>query len=411
MDNYKGIFYNDSKEQHYYEGGAHFRYKDLYDMLTILGGLLPEKDYDIDSALIIDNNNTNLDNYLNKKKAKNRTRNFNQINYVNNPNTQLTFNKQNLLKNNLNNTSKDLNKIKSRNNKNYFGEKNNNYNRTNTSIYNKYNQNTIRNNLMQTFLNKKERSNLNKEQKNNDKFNNYKDYINFENFKYIYANNKNFLNNKYFNRKKSLNKLNSKNIQNDNMKSNYIINSYNSNSNKLINIKKDKNELNYLNNKFNIFFPKNNNKNNYSRNIENKIIIGCGKSTDNIKNLNFNQNNLNSFIHQKTNNFIHNMKNCSSGINSFNYNRKLMIYGNNLFINKCENKNDININKNNNNDLFSQKNYRNKINQLFELNQNMNLNKSKKKSMSRNLNNIFNSQNIKFKTTYAYNVNSNNYNL
>ena len=410
MDNYKGIFYNDSKEQHYYEGGAHFRYKDLYDMLTILGGLLPEKDYDIDSALIIDNNNTNLDNYLNKKKAKNRTRNFNQINYVNNPNTQLTFNKQNLLKNNLNNTSKDLNKIKSRNNKNYFGEKNNNYNRTNTSIY-KYNQNTIRNNLMQTFLNKKERSNLNKEQKNNDKFNNYKDYINFENFKYIYANNKNFLNNKYFNRKKSLNKLNSKNIQNDNMKSNYIINSYNSNSNKLINIKKDKNELNYLNNKFNIFFPKNNNKNNYSRNIENKIIIGCGKSTDNIKNLNFNQNNLNSFIHQKTNNFIHNMKNCSSGINSFNYNRKLMIYGNNLFINKCENKNDININKNNNNDLFSQKNYRNKINQLFELNQNMNLNKSKKKSMSRNLNNIFNSQNIKFKTTYAYNVNSNNYNL
>ena len=411
MDNYKGIFYNDSKEQHYYEGGAHFRYKDLYDMLTILGGLLPEKDYDIDSALIIDNNNTNLDNYLNKKKTKNRTRNFNQINYVNNPNTQLTFNKQNLLKNNLNNTSKDLNKIKSRNNKNYFGEKNNNYNRTNTSIYNKYNQNTIRNNLMQTFLNKKERSNLNKEQKNNDKFNNYKDYINFENFKYIYANNKNFLNNKYFNRKKSLNKLNSKNIQNDNMKSNYIINSYNSNSNKLINIKKDKNELNYLNNKFNIFFPKNNNKNNYSRNIENKIIIGCGKSTDNIKNLNFNQNNLNSFIHQKTNNFIHNMKNCSSGINSFNYNRKLMIYGNNLFINKCENKNDININKNNNNDLFSQKNYRNKINQLFELNQNMNLNKSKKKSMSRNLNNIFNSQNIKFKTTYAYNVNSNNYNL
>ena len=409
MDNYKGIFYNDSKEQHYYEGGAHFRYKDLYDMLTILGGILPEKDYDIDSVLIIHNNNTNLDNYLNKKKTKNRTRNFNQINYVNNTNTQLTFNKQNLLKNNLNNTSKDLNKIKSRNDKNYFGETNNNYNRTNTSIY-KYNQNTIRNNLMQTFLNKKERSNLNKEKKNNDKFNNYKDYINFENFKYIYANNKNLLNNKYFNRKKSLNKLNSKNIPNDNMKSNYIINSYNNNSNKLINIKKDKNELNYLNNKFNIFFPKNNNKINYSRNIENKIIMGCGKSTDNIKNLNFNQNNLNNIIYQKTNNLIHNMKNCSSGINSFNYNKKLIIYGNNLFINKCENKKDININKKNN-DLFSQKNYRNKINQLFELNQNMNLNKSKKKSMSRNLNNIFNSQNIKFKTTYAYNVNSNNYNL
>ena len=30
---YKGIFYNDNQEKQYYEGGAHFRYIDLYNTL------------------------------------------------------------------------------------------------------------------------------------------------------------------------------------------------------------------------------------------------------------------------------------------------------------------------------------------------------------------------------------------
>ena len=30
---YKGIFYNDNQEKQYYEGGAHFRYIDLYNIL------------------------------------------------------------------------------------------------------------------------------------------------------------------------------------------------------------------------------------------------------------------------------------------------------------------------------------------------------------------------------------------
>ena len=40
MENYKGIYYKDTKEQKYYEGGAHFKYKTLFNVLLSLGGLL-----------------------------------------------------------------------------------------------------------------------------------------------------------------------------------------------------------------------------------------------------------------------------------------------------------------------------------------------------------------------------------
>lgn len=34
MNEYKGLYYNNNeKEQHYYEGGAHFKYEDLYVIL------------------------------------------------------------------------------------------------------------------------------------------------------------------------------------------------------------------------------------------------------------------------------------------------------------------------------------------------------------------------------------------
>ena len=36
MDNYKGIYFNNSKSLKYYEGGAHFSYKELYNELQIL---------------------------------------------------------------------------------------------------------------------------------------------------------------------------------------------------------------------------------------------------------------------------------------------------------------------------------------------------------------------------------------
>ena len=36
MEEYKGIYYGDTTEQQFYEGGAHFKYIDLYRKLEIL---------------------------------------------------------------------------------------------------------------------------------------------------------------------------------------------------------------------------------------------------------------------------------------------------------------------------------------------------------------------------------------
>ena len=36
MEEYKGLYYNDNTEQQFYEGGAHFQYKDLYQILEEL---------------------------------------------------------------------------------------------------------------------------------------------------------------------------------------------------------------------------------------------------------------------------------------------------------------------------------------------------------------------------------------
>ena len=42
MENYKGLYYNDSKEQKYFEGGAHFKYESLFKVLLSLGGKIQE---------------------------------------------------------------------------------------------------------------------------------------------------------------------------------------------------------------------------------------------------------------------------------------------------------------------------------------------------------------------------------
>ncbi len=42
--NYKGIYYNDNTEEQYYEGGAHFKYSDLFNRLEkVLSKLGPER--------------------------------------------------------------------------------------------------------------------------------------------------------------------------------------------------------------------------------------------------------------------------------------------------------------------------------------------------------------------------------
>ena len=42
-NDYKGIFYEDNSERKYYEGGAHFKYKDLYKILEELSKKLNSK--------------------------------------------------------------------------------------------------------------------------------------------------------------------------------------------------------------------------------------------------------------------------------------------------------------------------------------------------------------------------------
>ena len=45
IDNYKGIYFGNDNEQQFYEGGAHFKYSDLYNILENLYQLQKPKFY------------------------------------------------------------------------------------------------------------------------------------------------------------------------------------------------------------------------------------------------------------------------------------------------------------------------------------------------------------------------------
>ena len=61
---YKGIFYNDTQEKQYYEGGAHFRYIDLYNILD----QLERKEKKKHKQILLENANNNQGaNHFNKK--------------------------------------------------------------------------------------------------------------------------------------------------------------------------------------------------------------------------------------------------------------------------------------------------------------------------------------------------------
>ena len=404
MDNYKGLFYNNNKQQKFYEGGAHFRYKDLFKVLKILGGIIPEKEY-VENCFI---ENKNIDNNLNinkkKSKQKEKTRNINQFNYANNPNSQITINKNNTKKNIYNITG--IGFIKSRNIPLNFGfeETNKNYNKTNTTIFNYNQKSNIRNSIIKTFL--KNRNIENNEEKINTK------NIFLNHLKYTYN----------INRKYSHNKIFVKNViypKNNNRKYSDIINSnYNNNHNKAINCRNNNNsitngnkELNYLKEKFSNSLAKNGLGLNHSRNLTNKNMFDYGKTFD-YKDMkskgNININNINNFIDQGNNNkALYNMKNCSSRINMNNYtkksvNKKIVINENLLYVKNYMNNNNDEKNFKNNNDLMSQKYIRKKINHLFSVGPNINIVKNRKKNLSRNINNInniYNSQIVKFKTS------------
>ena len=108
---YKGVFYNEHKEHKYYEGGAHFKYKDLYyKLLNLQNEIYPP---------IIDNinhikNNSNENLLLKSKNIKIKkilTTNKNEKienNYLKRNNSQIEINQnQNCyINNNINNYNK-----------------------------------------------------------------------------------------------------------------------------------------------------------------------------------------------------------------------------------------------------------------------------------------------------------------
>ena len=67
--NYKGIFYNNDNKKNYYEFGAHFKYKELFNKLLLLQKLQENKlNININtqkSSIIIKKNNLNKSNILN----------------------------------------------------------------------------------------------------------------------------------------------------------------------------------------------------------------------------------------------------------------------------------------------------------------------------------------------------------
>ena len=140
MDNYKGLYYKESKEQKFYENGAHFSYKELYKILTYLK-------QEQDKIQKIEENEQNKAQQNKKESPKNdvkpniqiidliqknnennankvRTRNVMNPVFYNNPNT---LKQKNLSKNNKNNQinigltyNENKEKSKSRNYKNDY---------------------------------------------------------------------------------------------------------------------------------------------------------------------------------------------------------------------------------------------------------------------------------------------------
>ena len=98
MLNYKGLFYNDQKQKKYYEGGAHFKYKDLVKVLEELKEKQDEKenedkahnknkslDYNQNQDILINDNRRNILESTNKEKNRNYIEQLLNLNSVKSP--------------------------------------------------------------------------------------------------------------------------------------------------------------------------------------------------------------------------------------------------------------------------------------------------------------------------------------
>ena len=446
MDNYKGIYYNESKEQKYFEGGAHFRYKDLFKTLMDLGGIMPEDNYNNTSKNNEINKNNDkilsLSNLLQKnqeKKINQKTRNINQFNYVNNPNTRITFNKNSINKTKyLVKKNSFINHSRNVDNNHFFDETNKNYTNVNTFSFNNNKKSFLKNNMTQNLILEKG-INLENEEKNNNLSGNKK-YIHLKNLKNEHNRNRSdayikniknisqdikeikkynknnvnqnirIKNNKILIPKYNLNKNNC----NNNSKFSNINNIFNKCINLLLNVKKSsynvsygKNKNYYLKDKINTGFINKNNYNKYISQSRNKIkqnIIRNKRNFGNKNDINNNGKFINDILRFTQNRISNKLKNSSSEFNvnqnmTKTMNNKRSFQGNNLSAKK-------EISLSSNNDLFKQKYTKKNINQIKIYNQINNLGKNSHKNLSRNVNNmksLYNAQSIKFITSSEIN--------
>ena len=397
MDNYKGIYYKETKEQKYYEGGAHFPYKVLYTILLNLGGTIYSDEY-------TNNCNKYFPDYLSLKKhnekniIKYKTRNIEQNRCINmnNPNTLVKHSSQNIL---VNREKRKKNYMSRNNYKILYNDNNTDINKRNfaTSInINQTKKNIIDNHLLKILLNKKDKEKHNEEknnEENNNNSNNRYSFINF--YKNIHYRNKSeFSTNIEINKKINKIEKNDENSKNDfrayiknkiNLIKNYK-NSRHSLENKGKN--KDLNTEKQTVNNTNQFIPvqKQNpklkpclsyllNNSKKSRNINNNII-----DSENNKN----DLNINSQKKAIINNFFKTSDNDISYNNGCTFNMNKGKYFSNYTINKNK---EMNTEQKRNNLIF-QKYKKKKINQICCFNINNAKSNSGRNIFAKNINKI-----------------------
>ena len=386
MDNYKGIYYNETKEQQYYEGGAHFPYKVLFNILLNLGGTLSQNEY-INNYN--NNDDINRDNYIKNSRDKNlikyKTRNIdNNDKYRNNPNTLIKHSSSKLNNNNENSKQKYISRNDANliyNNYSYF----NNRNYATSSNINHAKKN-IDNHLLQILLSKKEKE-KNNEQKNNDENNSDNRYSFLQLFKNLH----NRKRTEYYTNIEKINKIkinieekkqeNSKNDFPSNLRNKInIIKSYNKGKYSLeINGKKQKfNEYKEINNKNKDntseikLNPQNNPYLSYfqnitkkSRNLGSNNYIEYKNTFENNKNdlsSNYTKIYSNNYLFKTSDNNDNNQRSENNNFLKININNgKKNSY---IFRDKNLNNKEINVEKNQNN-FGIQKYKRKKINQLY----------------------------------------------
>ena len=310
MDNYKGIYYHDSKEQRFYEGGAHFKYSALFKVLLAIGGLLSndENEYSQICKFKKDEQikwNKDIDSLLRKvegKKSKYKTRNIISFDYLNNPNTQIKLDSHKSI---LHKTAFMIKKdFCSRNIKidnSFLFDKNNlntDKNISSLSINNLNNNNNMSKNLVNILLNKKENVFKKVEEKTN-KYN----ILNFT--KYIHHRNKSeFYENRNNSTAKNNNSISKNNILNSIRKIVIVNESCNKNIDEKMPINKSsiKSSINNYcndNNKETSAIKgddkgSNNNNNNNINNINNNDVNNNNNNNNNNINNNDNNNNINN---------------------------------------------------------------------------------------------------------------------